>query len=302
MSSDSDNEQQFQQKVQEEDKNLFSKVKDPSEYEKNSNCLVCNSEFSKFSSKRNCQFCGYKVCNQCSEKKRENPQKKGEYVRICDFCEQKFLRQRIQREDSEQEQKLDLEIKQYDEMFKKLSVDYEDFLNNVQKNQQEEQKHNFQFKDLLEEKEEYINKLKKHQQNLEQQLTFHQEDLQQVEKSLQETQENIEIEQQKVDELEKKHAENQEKIQEQEQQVQKLKAWIQSTAQNLDHWAFQSKKFESFRQTGKESSVWGNEINTLNQDNQDIFLNKYSGDDNNLDDNEDGEYNSQQIDKLLMDD
>lgn len=61
-------------------------------------CNVCGTKFNFVNNKKNCAFCGEAVCGDHSEKKRANPKNNAEFLRICDFCERKYLEKMIYQE------------------------------------------------------------------------------------------------------------------------------------------------------------------------------------------------------------
>ncbi|KAM3141545.1 hypothetical protein pb186bvf_006409 [Paramecium bursaria] len=60
-------------------------------------CIICHRSFGKLTfKKRQCKFCGSCVCKDHSRKKRQDPQNKEKFVRVCDICDDKYIRRTVQ--------------------------------------------------------------------------------------------------------------------------------------------------------------------------------------------------------------
>lgn len=87
---------------------IFQKLCPDSSFKNDNNCTVCAKAFGMLSNrKKNCRFCGASVCDDCSLKRRADPQKQDNFVRICDNCDQKYINRYLLREYKYRQQKLD---------------------------------------------------------------------------------------------------------------------------------------------------------------------------------------------------
>ncbi|EAS00946.2 FYVE zinc finger protein (macronuclear) [Tetrahymena thermophila SB210] len=70
---------------------VFKRLADPQAYKNDTKCHVCTKKL-KDDQNKHCKFCGKNVCEECSPKKRANPQRQDQFVRICDRCDMLYLR------------------------------------------------------------------------------------------------------------------------------------------------------------------------------------------------------------------
>ncbi|KAL4482917.1 hypothetical protein ABPG74_018943 [Tetrahymena malaccensis] len=149
----------------EESDQIFQQLCDENNYQKSNNCIVCKKQFSMMKSAKNCKFCGCTVCEECSPKKRANPKQKSEFVRICDICDEKYLRAFLSSDFKLQKNLLQDEIKRLEEENKKMKEI-------LDKSQQEKLKIEREYNTLKNPLDLQIsseeNKLKKQKQKLDQ--------------------------------------------------------------------------------------------------------------------------------------
>ena len=84
--------------------------------------FVTNHSF-KNSTKPSSKFCGYVVCENCSLKKRKDPKGK-DFHPICDMCDEKYLRMRINQEYKMEQLKSDIEIQKFELQLRDLKKVY----------------------------------------------------------------------------------------------------------------------------------------------------------------------------------
>ena len=77
---------------------IFNELCPVSNHSKGNKCKICGLKFGLFTLRKNCRFCGEAVCGDHCDKKRSNPKKETEFVRICDNCERKYLEKIIYQE------------------------------------------------------------------------------------------------------------------------------------------------------------------------------------------------------------